>query len=414
MKLSYPSTGPVNARIELPISKSECNRALMLSAWSGGRLSVSSISDARDSRLLATLLSMPDATEYNAKDAGTTFRFLATFLAMSNRVCRLTGTERMKERPVGGLVKALRELGCKIEYLEKEGFPPLEFQGFSYSGKKCISVDPGESSQFISSLMMAAPSLPEGLEIALSGKAGSFPYIELTAGMMQQSGLEAQLSRQEIRIPQQVWKEGRIEAGADWSSASYWYAVLACLPEGSSFEFSGLKSDSLQGDKVLKDLGIFWDISTSEIPDGIRIVKSGSGKMAGDFVFDFEDCPDLALTFIVLCAASGRSAKFNGLSSLKIKESNRLRAIQEELKKVGVELQLSQDEKSAFLESPVLVLPDSPIEFNTHQDHRIAMSLAILPLAAPFEAIFHDSEVSEKSYPAFWKELTKAGFRISA
>jgi 3-phosphoshikimate 1-carboxyvinyltransferase len=174
-----------------------------------------------------------------------------------------------------------------------------------------------------------------------------------------------------------------------------------------------LKADSFQGDKVLKELGSFWNISTSEIPGGIRIVKTSNGHMDGDFVYDFEDCPDLALTFIVLCAATGLSSKFFGLGSLKIKESNRLRAIQEELNKVGVELHISQDEKSAFLESPLLATPAFPLEFNTHHDHRIAMSLAILPLAAPLEVIFRDSDVIEKSFPAFWNELTKAGFKIS-
>jgi 3-phosphoshikimate 1-carboxyvinyltransferase len=412
IQVSFENRTEIHSVIQLPVSKSEANRALMLSAWSKGKVQTERLSEAKDCRLLQELLERENAPVYNAEDAGTTFRFLASFLALNGRHCLLTGSDRMKERPVAGLVEALRELGCRIEYAEKEGFPPIQFMGFDYSGKNRIQMPSISSSQFISSLMMAAPSLPEGIEIQLPEETGSFPYIELTASMMKATGLQVEISRNQIHIPAQPWKEVLLNCGADWSAASYWYGILACLPVGNCFDLQGLQMNSQQGDKVVAALCEFWNIESQCIPGGVRIRKTNEYFPAAKFSYSFHDCPDLALSFICLCAATGTSGDFSGLSSLRLKESDRLRAIQEEFNKVGVHLLIRNDGNSASLESPKANWPEKLPEFNCHQDHRIAMALVILQAGKQRSAFFSDERVVNKSYPGFWEEIKKAGFNF--
>jgi 3-phosphoshikimate 1-carboxyvinyltransferase len=410
IQVSFENRAELHSVIQLPVSKSEANRALMLSAWSKGTIRAARLSDANDCRLLQELLEKENAPVYSAEDAGTTFRFLASFLALNGKNCLLTGSNRMKERPIAGLVDALSELGCKIEYAEQEGFPPIRFLGFNYSGKNRILMPSISSSQFISSLMMAAPSLPEGIKIQLPEDTGSFPYIELTASMMAAAGLQLEISRKEIHIPNQPWKEVLLDCGTDWSAASYWYGILACLPVGSSFDLPGLQMDSPQGDKVVAHLCQFWNIESQGIPGGVRISKTKEYSPEKRFRHSFQDCPDLALSFICLCAATGTSGDFSGLSSLRLKESDRLVAIQEEMKKVGLHLLIHTDGNSASLESQRINWPDKLPEFNCHQDHRIAMSLVILLAGKQRSAAFSNARVVNKSYPGFWEEIKKAGF----
>ena len=413
-KLESRTAGRVNAEITLPLSKSECNRALILSAWSGGKITPGRLSEAADSQLLQKLLLQENTSFYDAEDAGTTLRFLTAFLALSGRKCIISGSERMQKRPVAELVDALRQLGCQIAYTGQIGFPPLELSGFAYSGQHELVMEHVKSSQFISSLMMAAPALPDGIVIRLSGNTGSFPYLELTASLMKKAGLMVHADRESICIPHQPWKEVNLQCGADWSAASYWYAILACLPEGSSFDLPGLQADSMQGDRIAAELATLWNVKTLAIPGGIRITKDSGTEENAEFRFSFHDCPDLALTFICLCAASGRKGYFSGLSSLSIKESDRLHAIRQELRKAGTELKIHSGGDAASLEASAGDWPANPPQFECHGDHRIAMSLSILLAGKQRTAFFSDEKVVAKSYPGFWQELQRAGFICDA
>jgi len=318
----------------------------------------------------------------------------------------------MKLRPIAFLVEALREIGCRINYVEEQGFPPLEFLGFEYSGKNQLEIDASSSSQFISSLIMAAPSLPEGLEITLTGEISSSPYIFLTIGMMQSCGIEIQVIGNRIIIPGQKWNDAILKPEADWSAASYWYGILANQKSHTRYFLPGLKLSSLQGDKVIADLAQFWNVATEEKENGILITKTSDSNSEMEFNFDFSDSPDLALTIIVLCAATGTRAKLSGLASLKIKESDRLFSIATELKKVGLDVFIQENGNECQLLGTEMIWPHKMVVFETYDDHRIAMSLSILLASGNQSARFLHPEVVNKSYPGFWEELSKARFKV--
>ena len=412
IEIQGPLLPEINGEINLPLSKSECNRALMLQAWSNGMVQVDGISLAADSLLLSKLLSNQKADEFDARDSGTAFRFMTSYLALKGRHCVLTGTPRMKLRPIALLVEALREIGCRINYVEEQGFPPLEFLGFEYSGKNQLEIDASSSSQFISSLIMAAPSLPEGLEITLTGEISSSPYIFLTIGMMQSCGIEIQVIGNRIIISRQKWNVTILKPEADWSAASYWYGILANQKSHTRYFLPGLKLSSLQGDKVIADLAKFWNVATEEKENGILITKTSDSDSEMEFNFDFSDCPDLALTIIVLCAATGTRAKLSGLASLKIKESDRLFSIATELRKVGLDVLVQENGKECQLLGKEMVWPQKMVVFETYEDHRIAMALSILLASGNQSATFLHPEVVNKSYPGFWEDLFKAGFKV--
>jgi 3-phosphoshikimate 1-carboxyvinyltransferase len=266
------------------------------------------------------------------------------------------------------------------------------------------------SSQFVSALMMAAPALPGGLHIHLEKGGGSFPYLELTAGVMQECGLEVQFSRDEIVIPAQPFKEKVLRIEDDWSSAAAFYGILALMPAGSSFVFPGLHLGSLQGDRVLARIPVFRHILTEKYENGLRITRVPGEVMPAEVFWDFSDCPDLALAVIATCAAAGIAGEFVGLSSLQLKESRRLEALASELRKVGVILNINSDSSGASLNPDPMVWQESPPEFDCHGDHRIAMALSILLFSAPGrKAVFRQPDVVEKSFPHFWEEVCKAG-----
>jgi len=412
IEIQGPLLPEILGEINLPLSKSECNRALMLQAWSDGMVQVDGISLAADSQLLSNLLANQKAEELDAKDSGTAFRFLTSYLAIKGRQCLLTGTPRMKLRPIALLVDALREIGCRIDYVEEQGLPPLEFLGFEYSGKNQLEIDASSSSQFISSLIMAAPSLPEGLEITLTGEISSSPYIFLTIGMTQACGIEIQVIGNRIIIPGQKWNHAILKPEADWSAASYWYGILANQKINTSYFLPGLKFDSLQGDKVIADLAKFWNVATEEKENGILITKTSDSDSEKEFSFDFSDCPDLALTIIVLCAVKGTKARLSGLASLKIKESDRLSSIASELQKVGLEVLVEDNGNVCIIPGIEMIWPEDMVVFETYDDHRIAMALSILQASGNQSARFLHPEVVNKSYPGFWEELSKAGFKV--
>lgn len=381
---------------KLPSSKSISNRALILDALSGSRSVVSNLATARDTQLMKSLLVNSEKT-IDAMDAGTTMRFLTAYYAISGQNKVLTGTPRMKERPIGLLVKALKEIGADIDYLEREGFPPLEVKGFTSQKATEISLPGNVSSQYISALMMIAPTLPEGLTINLEGKVGSWPYIEMTAALMAKFGGKFFMKNGKVVILPGQYQPTSITVEPDWSALSYWYAIVA-LAQESSITLCEVASHSVQGDRVIVEIMKHLGVST-RFENGNAIL-SKTPQMNKHLEWDFTDCPDLAQTVLPVCAMKGVSGTFTGLESLYIKETDRIAALQNELNKVGAKLEKTP--QGVFSLTPGQV-PLEGIKINTYHDHRMAMGFA--PWATLMDLEIEAPEVVNKSYPEFWDDL---------
>ena len=380
----------------------------MLRQYSKGLLTIYNLSDARDTRILESLLAS-ESTVLNAKDAGTTFRFLTSYLAISGRKCTLTGSDRMKHRPIGDLVYSLQLLGAHIEYLEKEGFPPLKFNGFKWTGISSIDIDASVSSQFTSALMMAGPTLENGLIINFKGEGiSSLPYIRMTHQLMAKMGIAIRFEENQITIPAQAFQPSSYTIESDWSAASYWYGIVAMANQSDIF-LVNLRQDSLQGDSVIQTITENWGVRSTFEKDGVRIEKTERKSPPQKLELNFMDCPDLGQTVIALCAASGTGAFFTGLKSLAIKETNRLRAMKSELQKAGIAIEIDEKKGTCFIASGQ-TLREPTESFETYDDHRMAMALSLFALKFPIR-IKHP-EVVDKSYPQFWKALQSAGFQI--
>jgi 3-phosphoshikimate 1-carboxyvinyltransferase len=407
--ISHPSK-KIDTKIELTGSKSESNRALILQALSKGQVSVSNLSAATDTQtlqqILKTQLQIPNS-ELNVGPAGTAMRFLAAFLSLQAGEFVLTGTKRMQERPIGILVDALRTLGTPIEYTENEGFPPLQIKGPLVQKTNKISIQGNISSQYISALLLIAPSLPQGLTLQIEGELTSKPYVEMTLAMLAQAGIKHEWTEQIIRIEKQDFSSSIITIEPDWSAASYWYANAALAREAELF-LPNLQIYSLQGDSKITELMANFGISSQFKNGGVALLKDGRKPIRK--IFDLKDCPDLAQTLIVCCAAIGHDATFTGLETLKIKETNRIKALQTELAKLGV--RLIEKNLTYKLDCSERVLPEK-IQIETYDDHRMAMAFAPLALIID-EVEIQDPEVVNKSYPDFWKHLQQAGFEIKA
>ena len=415
----FPPEAPIQTEIKLPASKSECNRALIIQALakfqSGNQIEVENISEARDSQTMLRLLNSDDST-WDVLDAGTTMRFLTAFAAITNQDKILTGTARMQQRPIKILGDALVELGFKVEYLKSEGYPPLKInrQDNFTQTKKHIQIRGDVSSQYISALLMIAPLLPEGISLELIGKVGSRPYIQMTLNQMQHFGIEHQWEGQTIHITPQSYKVDQYTVESDWSAASYWYSIVS-IAEQAKVKLLGLREKSSQGDqaiaKIMENLGVR---STFE-EDGVLLEKK---DIPADLSLniDFSDCPDLAQTVLSICAAKRVGILCTGLESLKIKETDRVAALQKELKKFGCELHedptywsLRFGEWASGKSSQID--QKSPISIQTYEDHRMAMALAPLALLHPLK--INEPEVVVKSYPGYWDDLEKAGFKYA-
>ncbi len=340
----------------------------------------------------------------DVEDAGTTMRFLTAYFAVTNQQKTLTGTSRMLERPIGILVKALRSLGARIEYLQKDGFPPIRIAGFDSQKTRTVRVRGDISSQFISALMMVAPALPMGLVIELEGVIGSRPYIEMTAALMRQFGVSSTFEGARIEVASQHYTATELTVESDWSGASYWYAFAALADDGD-LSLPGLSLDSLQGDRAIADLMALLGVNTEVQPGGVlRLTRNDTQQK---IQWDFKNCPDLAQTVAVVCAAKGVHAVFTGLESLRIKETDRIAALQTELGKIGARL---LEDKGSWRLQPAEILPASA-SFNTYKDHRMAMAFA--PLAAKMDVTIDNPSVVKKSYPDFWVDMAGVGFAIS-
>lgn len=393
--------GTIHSVIDLASSKSDSNRALIIDAITGFKCALSRLANANDTHLMQTLLKS-EGEVVNVEDAGTTMRFLTAYHAVMGNKVLMTGTHRMTERPIGILVDALRELGAEITYEQNDGYPPHRIHGFNNEGKSNhIKIRGDVSSQYISALMMVAPKLPQGIKLELTGKIGSKTYLELTVSLMRYFGAEVIWTDNIIEIPHQEYTPKSYTVEADWSGASYWYSIVA-LAEDAAIELKGLRNDSFQGDSVLiemmKDLGV----TSTYTGEGFKLTKTTPKER---FEWDFTHCPDIAQTISVICAAKGISAKLTGLESLRIKETDRIEAIKNELGKFGVEVKVIGDE-AIEIEAPKMTFNNQFIE--TYKDHRMAMSFA--PLALLGDVRIENPTVVRKSYPDFWRDLAAVGF----
>lgn len=407
--LSWPGK-EIDGVVELSRSKSISNRLLILSAISGGALKIKSLSDAEDTVRLQALLNS-DEELLDAGHGGTTIRFLMAYKAIQGKPCILTGSERLKQRPVAPLVEALSQLGAKLEYMEKEGFLPVAVRGFSpASGHPELSISADISSQFISALMMIGTALPEGLTLHLREKVVSSSYIEMTMKLLHQIGIEAFWKDNTIYIPPGQAFDMEIEVEADWSSASYIYGLVA-LSDLASVTIQGLPLQSLQGDAITATYMKYLGVETDELSDGLQISKV-KGIIANSFEADFELCPDIAQTFAVVLSALNVPFLFKGLSTLKVKETDRVQALINELGKAGIQLVAENKDGDIWLRydgAQKIDLSGTP-SFSTYHDHRMALAFSLLSMIAP--VIIEDPMVVEKSFPTFWEEMRGLGMVV--
>ncbi len=387
--------------VNLPTSKSICNRLLVLKHLMGDSFELAGISEADDSQIMQSILAKSELKgELNVKNAGTCFRFLTAVCAIGRHEVILTGSEAMKNRPIRELVDPLRSLGAEIDYLEQEGFPPLKIIGKELKGKK-VKINSEKSSQYVSALLLVAPFLANGLEIELLGNPKSQSYTEMTVSLLKQVGVEVSRHENTFSVsPSKMKHYNKMEVEADWSSASYWYELIALSDIHSKLQLNYVKINSIQGDREILNLFNQFGLLTLEGSKGVEIVKVSDPKI-DCFECDFSSIPDMVQTFVVTCVGLGINGKFSGISHLVYKETNRIQALKTEIAKLNYSLTMI--DKDSFEIRKEGDLPSSAT-ISTYKDHRMAMAFA--PLVAVMKSIeIEDPEVVVKSYPEFWTEL---------
>jgi 3-phosphoshikimate 1-carboxyvinyltransferase len=406
MQQQYRISPPdkVRTTVHLPASKSISNRALILNALSLSTTPIHALSDCEDTQVIIDSFNS-DSNLFDVKGAGTAMRFLTAFLAGMEGEWIIRGSKRMHERPIHPLVETLIVLGAEIEYLEKEGFPPLKIRGHRLKGGE-VYVAGNISSQFISALLMIAPLMENGLVMNIEKQVISKPYIDLTIGMMKDFGVHVKWEDNRITVRPQKYRAVEYRVEKDWSAASYWYEIVSLLP-GAEVKLPGLKKESLQGDSYVANLFSDLGVETEYLSDGI-IIRHVRRK-AKKFFHNFVQEPDLAQTFAATCCFKGIPFLFSGTESLKIKETDRIAALISELQKMGFML---RESGSGMLEwDGERCLPDKVPTIDTYDDHRMAMSMA--PGSFLFKPlVINDPMVITKSYPSFWEDLKLAGFTI--
>jgi 3-phosphoshikimate 1-carboxyvinyltransferase len=400
-----------NLILKITGSKSETNRLLLLQAlYPNLVLENSSTSDDSDVMIKALGVQYPiPKTQYPKIDvhhAGTAMRFLtAYFAAQDGFEVQLTGSSRMKERPIKILVDALNELGAEILYIEKEGFPPLKIKGKKLTESK-VSLPANVSSQYISALLLIAPKLENGLELTLDGEITSVSYIKMTLALLNEMGVETSFVENKITVkPQSVIQNSKFTIESDWSSASYWYSIVALSEIGTQISLSSFKENSLQGDFALVEIYKIFGVETVFNTNHMLLRKVENLKPE-TLNLKLNNSPDIAQTIAVTCFGLGISCHLTGLHTLKIKETDRLEALKIELTKLGAAISITND--SLTLEQSENIKPN--ISISTYQDHRMAMAFAPLALKVPI--IIENAEVVSKSYPTFWEDLKQFGFLI--
>ena len=395
-----------DSTIYLNSSKSESNRLLIIKALSEKEITIKNLSKANDSVLLKNLLESENLVVWDAQDAGTSFRFLTSFLAIKKEHVVLSGTERMKQRPVKVLVDALNKIGAEILYLENEGFPPIYVKGKINQVKNKLDIPGDISSQYISSLLLIAPLLEKGIEINIEEPFYSRPYVNMTLNLMNSFGIKSEVKGNKISIKNQEFSSGSYIVESDWSAASYWYSILSISDNINNLTLQGLKKKSNQGDSVISELMKSFGVNTQYKEDGIVLTKIKFDTE--EIELDFRDCPDLTQTILVVAAYHKIKLKVSGVESLKIKETDRLLAMKNELKKIGCDFY--EEDNYWVLEKRSREIDDE-LAIDTYKDHRMAMAFA--PLASKKSIIINDPEVVVKSYPTYWEDLKKVGFIIT-
>ena len=392
------------SRLQITGSKSESNRALLLQALYN-KLTIQNLSNSDDSKMMKNALSSK-ATNIDIHHAGTAMRFLTAYFAVNmGKTTILTGSERMQQRPIKILVDALNSLGADIGYIKNEGYPPLLIKGRQIS-KKIVYLKSDISSQYISALLLIAPSLKNGLELHLEGKITSLPYIKMTLALLDEMGVETKFEGDVIEVlplSNQVSKIFTVES--DWSSASYYYSILALSPVGTQIDLSDYKSESLQGDAVLRNIYKKLGVDSS-FSGTILSLKKVQRPLPACLALDLSDTPDIAQTIVVSCLGLEIDCDLTGLHTLKIKETDRLVALKNEIKKLGTELKITDN--SLHLNNVASLNCD--VHIATYNDHRMAMAFA--PLALRASLYIENAEVVSKSYPNFWEDFKSLGFKV--
>jgi len=396
---SYPSA------IKISGSKSETNRLLLLQALYL-ELKIENASNSDDSEVMTKALVSKDVIK-DIHHAGTAMRFLTAFFAIQEgKEVILTGSSRMKERPIQILVEALRQLGAKIEYIENDGFPPLRIIGKKITQNK-VSLPANVSSQYISALLLIAPKLENGLELTLVGEITSIPYIKMTLALLNEIGIQTSfVGNKIVVIPKFNIQHSKLMVESDWSSASYWYSIVALSEIGTEITLSSYKQNSLQGDAALVEIYKDFGVETTFKKNNIQLYKVDNCKLS-TVNYPLNNCPDIAQTIAVTCFGLGMGCQLSGLHTLKIKETDRLQALKNELEKLGATVVITDDSLKL---SPSSIINENVV-IKTYQDHRMAMAFA--PLAIKKDIIIEDAEVVSKSYPDFWNDLKQVGFQIS-
>lgn len=407
----FPPEELLDVEIKLPLSKSISNRALIINALTPGAAPLTKVAECDDTKAMQSALSSSEPI-INIGAAGTAMRFLTAFYAVAEgKIITLNGSERMRKRPIAPLVDALRSLGADIDYAGNEGFPPLTIKGKKLSGGT-VDIDSSVSSQYISALMMIAPTMENGLAITLSGSTISQPYIRLTADIMSRFGVEATIEGNTITIPAATYSApSGFEIEADWSAASYWFEIQALTCGLTALD--GLWEQSSQGDSAIAGLYSRLGVETSFETAPVRAQLEASPELSPRFTADMSDTPDVAQTVAVTCSMLGVPFSLSGLRSLRIKETDRIAALAAELLKVGVVLETEKTTDGDEIISwdggrrPVGEVP----EFDTYDDHRMAMAFAPVAVYIP-GIVINNAEVVSKSYPGFWDDLRAGGFTV--
>ena len=397
----------IKCRITLPASKSISNRVLIINALSYSPYPVRNLSVSDDTVVMANVLSS-NSNKFDIGHAGTAMRFLTAFLAKIAGSWDITGSDRMKQRPIGILVDALRKLGAKIEYSGEEGFPPLRILGTHLTGGS-IELDGSISSQYITALLLIAPTLEGGLSLCLQNRITSGAYIKMTLELMAHFGIHYSWEGNTIKIPEQSYIQKDFTVEADWSGASYWF-LIAALAKKAEIELDNLTLKSFQGDAIISEWFKDFGILTEKSEGGLRLVKTVS-KKPQMLKLDFVENPDLAQTMAALCVAEKVPFHFYGLHTLKIKETDRIEALQKELGKFGAILVESGNGELSWdgTINRTHVQPNPVI--STYNDHRMAMALA--PMAfTENKVLIENPLVVTKSYPGYWDDLKRAGVEV--
>lgn len=397
----------IEGEIDLPASKSISNRVLLLNALCATPGRLSNLAQCDDTDAVLSALAQPDASEVNIGAAGTAMRFLTAYFATrEGREVVIDGTERMRQRPIGVLVDALRQLGADIEYVEAEGYPPLKITGKRLRGG-ALTVSGSVSSQYITAILLIAPVIG-GITLTIEGEIMSRPYIDMTLALMARYGVKAEWRENVIHVPAGEYTALDFTVEADWSAASYWWAMQAIVPQ-SRITLKGLEPQSLQGDSRIAELMSQMGVTGNWCGRYLDLRSNGGVGCCCSTFADLSDTPDIAQTLVVMLCLMGRPFRITGLRTLRIKETDRLEALRTELRKLGYVVKVEGDDAISWHFETTAA--EAAPHISTYHDHRMAMAFA--PAAIRFPGlIIDDAQVVSKSYPLFWEHLRQAGFKI--